>query len=60
MTLKARPHDAISCTQPLSNSLTCELSLWLQHHSTKESYDTSRMVCTDLLIFVFTFDLKLP
>ena len=39
--LKANTHDAISCTQPFSNSLICKLSLLFQHNSTKESYDTS-------------------
>ena len=37
--LKVNKHDAISCcTQPLSNSLICKLSLWFQHNSTKKSY----------------------
>ena len=46
--LEARPHDVISCTQPLSNSLIRKLSLWFQHNSTKKSYDTNRIVCTGL------------
>ena len=47
-TRKARPHDAISCTQSFSNSLIRKLSLWFQHNSRKESYDTNRIVCTGL------------
>ena len=46
--IKARPHDPISCTQPLSNSLIPTLSLWFEHNSTKESHDTNRIVCTGL------------
>ena len=38
----------VSYTQPLSNSLIRKLSLWFQHNSTKESYDTNRIVCTGL------------
>ena len=36
--------DAISCTQLLSNSMICKLSLWFQQNSTKESYDTNRIL----------------
>ena len=42
--VKAGSHEAISCTQPLSNSLIRNLSLWFQDNSTKESYDTNRIV----------------
>ena len=48
VSIKARPHDAISCTQLLSNSLIRKLSLWFQLKSAKESYDTYRIVCTGL------------
>ena len=44
LSLKAYPHDVISYTQALSNSLIRKLSLWLQHNSTKESYDTNRII----------------
>ena len=46
--LKAYPHDAISCTQPVSNSLIRKLFLWFQHYCTKKSYDANRVVCTYL------------
>ena len=36
------------CTHLLSNPLIRKLSLWFQHNSTKESYDTNRIVCTGL------------
>ena len=38
---EARPHDTISCTQLLSDSLIRKLSHWFQHNSTKESPDTN-------------------
>ena len=47
-TIKAYTHNVISCTQPFSNSPICKLSLWFQHNSAKESYDTNRIVCIDL------------
>ena len=37
---KADSQNTISCSQFLSNSLICKLSLWFQHNSTKESYLT--------------------
>ena len=43
--IKACSHDAISKTQSLSNSLICKSSLWSQHNSTKESYDTNHILC---------------
>ena len=46
--VNARPLDTISYTQRLSNSLIRKSSLCFQHNSTKESYDTSRIVCTRL------------
>ena len=45
LSVKANTHDAISCIKPLSNSLIRKLSLCFQHNSTKESYDTNRVVC---------------
>ena len=33
-------HDAINCTQLLSNPLIRKLSLWFHNNSTKELYDT--------------------
>ena len=47
------PHDAISCTQPLSSSFIRKLSLWFQHNSEKESHDTNRVVCTGLKVFSY-------
>ena len=34
-TFKARPHEAISCAQFLSNSFIRKLSLWFQHKKLK-------------------------
>ena len=48
--LKAHPHGAISRTQPYSNSMIRKLSLQFQHNSTKESYDTNRIVYTGLKV----------
>ena len=42
--VKEGSHDAISCTQLVSNSMIRKLSLWFQHNSTKESYDTDGIV----------------
>ena len=46
--LKANTDDAISCIKLLSNSLIRKFSLWSQHNSIKESYDTNRIVCNSL------------
>ena len=47
--IKANTQDAITCTQPLSNSLIRKLSPWFQHNTTKESYDTNRIMCIAFL-----------
>ena len=41
--IKASSHDTISCTWLLRNSLICKLCLWVQHKSTKETYDSNRI-----------------
>ena len=48
--VKARKYDAISCTQLLSNSMIRKSSVCFEHDSTKESYDTNRIVLIGLNI----------
>ena len=57
--VQACSHDAISCTQLLSNYLIRKSSLWLQHNSTKESYDTNRIAWTSLMYNNLSFHVTL-
>ena len=41
---RLKAETVLACTQLLSNSLIHKSFLWFQHNSTKELYDTSRIV----------------